>query len=179
MRAQRGFTILEIVVSTSLMAMVSGVLVNTLRVSQQAWQMQQSHLSAFQELRRGMDAMSRVVVSSRMDQLSIPADDNWYAGLTFRVPEDRDGDGSVLDAADAVEWSDPILYSVRGFNGTQLMRTQTGASDRVLANDVIGLRFRRQSATPSVVEIEMTVFWRNTVGSTQSSTLRSRVQLRN
>ncbi len=123
--------------------------------------------------------MSRELASTQTGQLSVPADGNWYANLTFRVPQDQNGDGTVLDSQGVLEWSSPITYSLGGLDGRQAQRTQAGVV-RILANGVTALGFRRQAATPSVLEINLTVLkGGSTTSFTQQASLGTRVRLRN
>ncbi len=100
--------------------------------------------------------MSRELAETRASQMDLATGSNWIGSLTFQIPEDLDGDGTVLDSGGSLEWSDPIVYAMGGLNGQQLIRTQDGAT-RVLANGVNALQFRRQIATPNVVEIQISV----------------------
>lgn len=175
-----GFSFVELMVVTGIMALISGVLVAALRMGQQSWQVEEARMTVSMELRRGIDAMSRELASSQSGQLiGVPADGAWYPSVTFAVPQDLNGDGTVLDSNGVLEWSPPVLYSLGGTGGSQILRTQNNAT-RVLANGVTTLRFRRQAATPTVVEISMTVLRGvNTGDFTNQGTLTTRVRLRN
>lgn len=175
-----GFTLVEMMVAATIVALVSGIVVAVLRTGQQSWQVEQARMTVSMELRRGLDAMSRELASSRSGQIiGVPADGNWYTSITFRVPQDINGDGSVLDGSGALEWSNIILYSLGANNGNQVQRIQSGAAT-VLANGSTSLRFRRQPSTPNVVEISMTVLrGANTGDFTNQGTLGTRVRLRN
>jgi len=177
---QAGFSFVELMVVTGIMALVSGMLVVALRMGQQSWQVEQARMTVSMELRRGLDAMSRELASSQSGQLvGVPADGTWYTSLTFRVPQDLNGDGTVLDANGALEWSPPVVYALGGTGGTQILRIQNNAT-RVLANGATTLRFRRQAATPNILEISMTVLRGvNTGDFTNQGTLNTQVRLRN
>lgn len=149
------------------------------KAGQQSSQTAQAHMDVSYELRRGVDAMSQELASSRDDQLDVPADGNWYNSLTFRLPVDLNGDGTVLDTAGALEWSaNPITYSLGGISGDQIVRTN-GTQLRVLTNGVQALQFRRMSATPDQVEILVTVQRGFLNGFQNQGTLTTRIRLRN
>ncbi len=157
----RGFTLTELLVATAIMTGVFGITLGAIRVSQQSQMATQSNLAVSSELRRGLAAMSRELAGTQTSQVSIAANDTWYASLAFRVPQDIDGDGTVVNAATgALEWSSQITYLLVG---TQILRRQAGTIDRVMANGVTplagvpGLQFRRPSANPRVVNIRLTV----------------------
>lgn len=176
----RGFTLAEMLVSMTIVVGMAGLLAAALRMSRQSWQSTESYVTVSDELRRGVDAISREIAATRSNQLSIPADGNWYAALTFKIPQDLNGDGTVLDAAGALEWSSSITYSMGGINGTQALRTQPAQANRVLANGVTALQFRRFAVTPAVVETRMTVQRGVSTGDfPHQATLSTKVRLRN
>jgi prepilin-type N-terminal cleavage/methylation domain-containing protein len=178
----KGFSLVELLIATAIVGGISLVLIAALRMGQQSWQAEDVRMSVSQELRRGIDAISRELAATQAAELDeIPATGSWYAGaVVFRVPQDRDGNGTVLDAAGVLEWSDPITYSLGGMDGRQVIRTQVGAADRVIANGVVGIQFRRQAANPSVVEMRLTVRRGGITGEfTNQSDLTTRVRVRN
>lgn len=167
---------IELMVVMSIMAVMSTVFISILRMNQQSWEVAQSHMAVSGELRRGLDAMVRELVSSRADQVDIPADDIWYPSIAFAVPEDLDEDGSILDSNGAVEWSDEIVYSL---DGQQAIREQDG-EQRVLANGVQELEFRRDSTNTSVIEIRLSVQKAtDTQDFPNTGEMSTRVRLRN
>lgn len=171
---------MELMVTMSIVVSISGVLVAVFRMNQQCWEVAQAHLSVSMELRRAMDEMSRELVSTQVAQVDIPADGNWYPSITFSVPEDVDGDGTVLDSSGVLEWSDSITFSLGGETGEQALREQDGELDRIMANGVTELEFRREAATPNVVEVQMTVEKAvHTKDFPHTATLSTRVRLRN
>ncbi len=179
-RHRGGFTLMEMMVTMSIVVGISGVLVAVFRMNQQCWEVAQAHLSVSMELRRGMDEMSRELTSTQVAQVDIPADGTWYPSITFSVPEDVDGDGTVLDSSGAMEWSDSITYSLGGETEEQALREQDGELDRVIANGVTELEFKRDAATPTVVEVRISVEKVvHTKDFPHTATLSTRVRLRN
>jgi len=186
---------MEILVSMAILIGISGILVATLRMGQQSWQVEQSRMAVSHELRRGIDAMARELAESGEGQVDIPADGDWYGTLRFEVPEDLDGDGTVLDSDGELEWSPEwILYTqdAADANGDgitdQVIRTQGSETPRVIANGLWddpddpndGLRFRRDPDDSSIVEIALTVRrGENTGDFPNTATLSTTVQLRN
>ena len=177
---RKGFSLVELMVVMAILGVISSILIATLAAGQQTWQVEQARMTVSAELRRGIDSMSREVASTQAAQLSIPADGNWYNTLTFRVPFDVDGNGTVLDnVTGALEWSPQITYSLGGNGGNQIQRTQNAAV-QILANGATVLQFRRQAATPSILEINVTVQRGNTTSNfPNTGTLNTRVRLRN
>ncbi|MBI3333501.1 MAG: hypothetical protein HYZ93_05370 [Candidatus Omnitrophica bacterium] len=174
----KGMTIVELLIVCAVAGGMSLVFMAALRMGQRSWQIGSAQMSVSSELRRGVVQMRRELAESRMDLLSIPADGLWYPALSFQVPTDLNGDGTVLDANGVLEWSNPVSYSLGGSDGDQALRVQ-GAQSRVLANGVTLLQFRRQAATPMVVEMNLTVRRGATTGFVNQDSLTERVRLRN
>ena len=179
---QKGFSLVEVMVASGIAAGMALSIGMVLRAGARGWQATQDQMTSSFELRRGIHAMARELAQTRSDQLvGLPADGNSYVSVQFRVPEDRDGDGTVLDAAGALEWSaNPITYALGGTNGQELQRTQTGAalSPRTLAYGVTALSFVRRSANPLVVEMNVTV-QQGAANGAQPVPTSTRVRLRN
>ena len=171
-----GFTLVEMMVSTTIVALASGIMMAVLRMGQQSWQVGQARMTVSMELRRGLDAMSRELASSQSGKVTFPPVDGApYTSITFSVPQEINN--SVLDGSGNLQWSAPISYSLGANNGNQLQRIQSNTT-AVLANGVTVLQFRRQTA--NIVEISMTVLrGTNTGDFTNQGTLSTQVRLRN
>lgn len=179
---RKGFSLAEVMVASGLVTGMGLTLAVVLRTAVWSWQAGQNQVTTSSELRRGIHAIARELAQTRGDQLvGLPADGNSYASVQFSVPEDRDGNGTVLSAAGVLEWSaNPITYSLGGVNGQELQRTQTGAPVTPLpvAYGVTVLSFRRRVAAPSVLEMNVTV-QRGAANGAQPVTLSTRIRLRN
>lgn len=180
---KRGFTIVELMVSMAIVGGIAIVIGAVVQMGHRSWRASEHNMTVSFELRRGMTAISRELAETRATTMDAtnPADDNWYPAMTFLVPEDGpDIDDTVLDPAGNVEWSTPITYALGGLGGVQILRTQVGVVNRVVANGVTTLQFRRLIATPNVVEISFTVQRGGNVGLfVQQANLTSRVRVRN
>ena len=175
----RGFVLSELVVSTGISAVIAVALLVAFKGGQISWRTGGAQMAASYEVRRGLDAMSRELLLSRSDQVDVPADGSWYGSIIFHVPKDQNGDGTVLDANGALEWSPTsVSFSLGGTSGDQILRTQ-GPATRVLANGVQTLQFRRVVAAPDRVEILMTVRRGSSGDFQRDATLNTTVRLRN
>ncbi|MBI3322662.1 MAG: hypothetical protein HYZ94_03160 [Candidatus Omnitrophica bacterium] len=179
MSARRGFTLVEAMICCVMAAGMCLVLAVAVRASQRDFHIQQNAKVVSHELRRGMQEMCRELAGSSTAGMSVPADGVWYNAITYQVPQDQDNDGTVLDAANNIEWSVPITLAVGGADNNRVLRTE-GAATRVLSYGVTALQFRRQAATPQVVEINLGV-QRGAIngGFNHQANLSSRVRLRN
>ncbi len=185
-RRSGGFSLVEVLVVSVMVSGIALVLASVIRMSLRGWQARDNQMTVSYELRRGIHAMARELERTRSDQLEVPgvgampADGNFYNSIRFRIPQDVDGNGTVLDGAGAIEWSpNQITYALGGVGGLEVRRTQ-GAAAGTLAYGVTGLRFRRQAATPLMVEMSVTVQKGATSGGfIQQGDLSTRIRLRN
>lgn len=181
-----GFSLVEMLVVSVMVAGMTLAFAAVVRMGLRTWQAKENQMTVSFELRRGIHAMARELAQTRTDQLEVPglgampADGVFYNSVRFRLPEDVNGDGTVLDALGALEWSpNQVSYTLGGLDGRQVQRTQ-GAASTVLAYGVTGLRFRRMAANPSVVEMSITVQRGATTGGyVQQADLSTRIRLRN
>ena len=182
----RGFSLIELLIVSVMTAGMCLALASVLRMGHRSWQVGRNSMTVSFELRRGLNAMSRELAQTQVGLLqvpglgSLPADGNFYNSVQFQIPQDVDGNGTVLNGAGALEWSpNAITYSLGGLDGRQVQRTQ-GGTVSVLAHGVTAPQFRRLTATPSVVEMRMTVQRGTTTGGfLNQASLSTRVRLRN
>ena len=182
MKRDLGFTLPELMIANAIVAGMAVMLVATFRESQRSWQTRENTMTISFELRRGIQSMTRELSESSGQWLQLPgvgafpANGNTFNSIQFRIPEDINGDGAVLDGAGNIEWSAPIVYQL---NNQQIIRTQ-GANVRVLAHGVTVLGFRRLAATPMVLEMNVTIQRGANLGRfVQQSNVGTRIRLRN
>jgi len=168
------------VLAFGITAVITLVVGGSILSSRTAMTSSTAEMVASSQLRRGLEAMSRELASARPDEITnVPADGAWRTAISFRVPEDRTGDGVVLNAfGDITEWSDTITYQLVAGNLCQRVLAPAGTA-RTLAHHVTGLQFRRLAATPTTVEIQMTITTPLDEGQTVTRALTTRTHLRN
>lgn len=177
---------MELLIVVALFGILTSAIVLVLLSSERTWATGSGQAVLTSELRKALDRMSLELVESQPAQvLQPPANGAWNPAVVFRVPEDRNGDGTVLDASGVIaEWSNDISF-LTGRNNS-CSRTQVndpGLQPRLiaapLANHVTDLRFRRLVATPDIIEIQMTASTMSEEGRVMSRTMGTRVKLRN
>ena len=182
----RGFSLVELLVVSAMTVGMCLTLAYVVRMGLRSWQTTSNRMTVSFELRRGLNAMSRELVQTRASLLqvpglgSMPADGNFYSGVQFPIPQDVDGDGTVLNGSGVLEWSPNLItYSLGGLDGRQVRRTQGGAVS-VLAHGVTSLQFRRLVATPYIVEMRVRVQRGSATGGfINQADLSTQIRLRN
>ena len=150
-KTKRAFTFIEVMVVISIFLVITGIFFYTLIVLRRDWQKQEIRVYLSQQLRGAMEFMMEDISSSSPSQVNIPTDGNWHSQLVFHIPQDIDGDGTVLDSNNEVEWSSDITYLL---SGDKILRTYQ-ADTRTIASFISSLRFRRTASNPRKLEVDI------------------------
>lgn len=174
----KGFTLIEILIVVAIFSVVMTFIYSIMASGRSSWYTADTAIYVQQQARQALDVMAKELRQSSTSVISgVPADDVNYTSITFRIPEDTDSDGDVLNSTYDVEWSNPISYS-RNAN-SQIYRNATDAQPSILANNINSLLFRRQSATPNIVEIYIQGNKTSALNRNVSFSLNSQVKVRN
>lgn len=173
----RGFTLVEVLITVFIFSLIFMAMFGVLSVGVGSWHTDDVEAGLNQELRKTLMVMNKQLRQSRTSVVTgVPADDNYYTSITFKVPEDVDGDGDVIDSLGNIEWSGDINYSLNANN--QIIRsTQSGSS--ILANNISSLQFRRPAGNPDIIEIYITAQKATSMGRNLGSSIASSVRMRN
>ncbi len=172
-----GFTLLELMVVIFIFSIIMAATFGVLSMGTQSWHTGSTQVELQQETRRAMDWMVKEIRQSAEDAIpSMPNPSLSYNSnsITFRVPDDIDGDGDVIDVGGDIEWGNTITYSLLG---NQVQRTSVGVTT-VLANRVVNLQFTKAANIP-IIEISLQAQKDAVPGRAMQSTLNSQVTLRN
>jgi hypothetical protein len=97
--------------------------------------------------------------------------------LTFRIPNDNDGNGTVLNSTGQIEWSNTITYARNGAN--QITRTVSDGPTTIIANNVTNLLFTRPAIPPNLLQIDMVVQKTTVMKRTMSDQGQIKIKMRN
>lgn len=173
----KGFTLVEIMVTTFLVLLIFTALFMVLAGGRASWYTGEAQVGLNEEIRKPLLTINRELRQSRTSQISgVPADDNFYTQITFKLPEDTDGDGDVIDASGNIEWSGNINYALNADN--QIIRSAPSGSS-ILANSIFNLQFMRPSGNPNTIQIYIGAQKTTVTGRTLQSNITSSVKLRN
>lgn len=166
----KGFTLVEVLVAVLIFSFISAAIFMVLSVGKASWYTGDAEIELNQEMRKALMIMNGQLRQSSSAVISgVPANDNYYTSITFKMPEGVDSDGSI-------DWSEDINYSLNANH--QIISLNAGASS-ILANNITSLQFRRPSGNPDIIEIYI-IAQKNTAGgrSLQDS-ITSSVKMRN
>jgi type II secretory pathway pseudopilin PulG len=147
MRKTRGFTIVEVLVSTGIISLLIITAFVLLDVGRASWFTGDVHTELRREIIRAFMSMEREIRETRPVSGGPSARINLNYGetsnsISFQIPQDsNDSDTTILDSLGDIEWSGNITYSLNGSN--EIIRTDPDSSTRVLARGITGLGFSR------------------------------------
>jgi hypothetical protein len=179
MNRHYGFVLAEFIMVVLIFSMIMGGIFGILTVGRQSWHTGSIQVELQQQARRAMDWMVREIRQSGLDYapehpgevIGLADDGLVHNTITFRMSQGWD------NINDWIDWGNQIQYSVGGLNNQQLLRSE-GPQTTVLANNVVGLEFRRQPGSP-IVELSLQAQKVSAPGRTLQRTLNSQVVLRN
>jgi prepilin-type N-terminal cleavage/methylation domain-containing protein len=148
----KGFTLIELIVSISIFLILIFVLFSMMGSGTSAWFTGSRSVELRQEIIKVFMKMEVELQETRPAQISLSIGSTSPA-LTFKIPQDNDNDGTILDSFGNVEWSNNITYALNGAN--QITRTASGATT-ILANSIITLQFTRPTTSVSLLQIDVT-----------------------
>ena len=158
-----GFTLVEILVVTFIVTIVSLGISNIFVVGKRAWFIGSTQIAVQEAARNAMHRMTQELTFSSPLQSDIGLDGD---AITFCKPESVDGSGNIT-------WSAPIQYSL---NEGQILRT-VDSQINVLANDISVLQFSPLGSRSIEVVVSAQ---KNTIdGRNIEYSLKSQVYLRN
>ena len=165
---KRGFTLIEIVVCIGIIFVIIGAIFYVFKAGREFISTVSLKLELLNEARNALRFMEKEIITSRVSFLNIPADDNFYNSLTFKIPQDIDEDGNIT-------WSPDITYSL---NGGNLVRTQED-NTQIIMSGITDLKFRIRSTLPQVLEIYITASKNTSWMKTITVNLSTKIRLRN
>lgn len=146
-----GFTLVEVLITVAIFSLIFMAIFAVLTIGESSWYSGDISVELNQEIGRALLTMTRQLRQSRSTVISnVPADDTYYNSITFKVPQDIDGDGDVINSSGNMEWSQNISYSLN--ENKQIIRS-TASGSSILANNIFSLQFKRFSGNDDVIQI--------------------------
>jgi len=149
LRSERGFSLLEMMISISISAMLFYTMYAVMRAGDQQVNTAQVQMELQDSAREGLYRMLQEIRQTAPDRITI---NGAGTGIQFDVP----ASGNAFDASFNINWNgaNTVQYSLGGLNGTQLLRTVVGSGQStVLANNVTAINFTGNAADPTLVTI--------------------------
>lgn len=165
-----GFTLVEVLVSVLIFAFISAAIFMVLSVGKASWYTGDAEIELNQEMRKALMIINGQLRQSGSAVISgVPANDNYYTSITFKVSQGVGTSGSI-------QWSENINYSLNVNH--QIISLKAGVSS-ILANNITSLQFRRPSGNPDIIESYITAQKNTAGGRSLQDSITSSVKMRN
>lgn len=169
----RGFTLVEIMVTSVVLAILIVSLFLVLSIGQRSWLSADVTIQLRQEIARGTINLGQELKESSPAKINLTLNSSSNS-ITFKIPQDTNGDGVVVDSSGNIEWSPDITYSLNASN--QVIRFSAGVT-AILANDITSLQFSR--IQNEVIRIDITAAKTSNIGRLVQDAGQIIVKLRN
>ncbi|MDD5724641.1 MAG: prepilin-type N-terminal cleavage/methylation domain-containing protein [Candidatus Omnitrophica bacterium] len=171
----KGFTLLEVLVAITVFLVIALALGYAVVAGKSALLASDIPTQLRQDLIFSVGAMTHDLRQTAPSKTSIGAGTS-ASTITFRIPEDTDSDGDVVDAAGNIEWGDEITYAVDGQG--RLIRSE-GVSSAVVAPDISLLQFSRPAAEDAILQIDIAASKIDGQGKSYQDSEQAVVKMRN
>ena len=148
----KGLTLLEILVALSIFTFLILAIFGTMDLGRASWFTGSTVVEVHREIIKSFMKMEKELRNTRPAEVSLTSGTS-SASITFKIPQDIDGDGDILDALGRIEWSGNITYALN--SSKQITRTASGATS-ILANNIASLQFTRPVASVDIIQIDIT-----------------------
>ncbi len=167
-----GFTLVELMVVSTIFVMVILTLFAGLVGGRRAWLVSEAHVDIHTQARKALNTMADALSQAAPGNVTITNISANEDQIAFRTPVAYD------DVAGTITWSDQMRYSLGGVNGQQVLLTNlnTGATE-TFGNYITTLDFNQPEA--DVVEIILILNRQSLKGDNLQLPLSSQITLRN
>jgi len=167
----KGLSLVEVLVTSVVLAILIVALFLVLNIGQRSWIQGDVNIQLQQEIARGLTVIARELKKTAPEKVRIGA-----SSITFNVPQDLNGDGSVVDTNGYIEWSADIIYSLNGSN--QITRSFNGATS-IIANNISALQFSFVQDEAAVIQVNITASKTSGAGRLVQDTGQTIIKVRN
>ncbi len=169
--AIRGRSLVEILVVTVFFIVFFLMAHTLLKQGQDFGLILQARVELRQQAQVAALKMSRDLrLASEDSILSVPADGTWYTSIRFLIPS------GVTN--NTLQWPATEMLYYRGGTGSADLIRQYGTDTSIEARKITALSFRRQAASPEILEVSM-IFGESTVRVNIQESIAFNLQLRN
>jgi len=170
----KGFSLIELIFAVSIFLIMILAIFAVMDVGRGAWFTADVTVELRQEIIKAFTTMEKELKETRPAEISVAIDSS-SASLTFKIPQDIDGDGTILNSAGNIEWSNNVTYAL---SGNSITRTSGGAP-MVLANNIVSLQFSRPESPVNLLQIDIAAQKKAVNARMMSDTGQITVKMRN
>lgn len=172
----RAFTLVEMLVAACIFFILVAMAFLVLNSGVSSWLAGDVEVDLRRELVKAIVSMEKELKLTRASQTNL-ASGAVSNSLTFAIPQDINGDGTILDATGQVEWSpNRVTYSLNA-NG-EIIRTTTARAS-VLARNITRLTFTRPVSPVNILQVDISAQRQNIKGRIFTDTGQLIIKMRN
>jgi len=171
----KGFTLVEILIAVSIFLILIFALFAVMDVGRGIWFTGDVSVELRQEIIKAFMTMEKELKETRPAQISLTSGSS-SSSLTFKIPQDNDGDGTILNSAGNIEWSGDITYTLNANN--QITRVASGVTT-IIANNILTLLFTRPSSPDDLLRIDITARKVSAIGRVGQDSGQIIIKMRN
>ena len=169
----KGFSLIEVLVAIVIMTVILAGVFMAMGVGQRSFFTGDTETELREDITRAVMTMDGEISQTKPTRTNLDIGETANS-ITFSVPNDNNGDGSVVDALGSIEWSANIVYSRNASN--QLIRT-FGGVNRVIANNIVTLQFQRTQ--DRIIQVDITAQDTSNLGRIIQDTEQAVIKMRN
>jgi prepilin-type N-terminal cleavage/methylation domain-containing protein len=168
----KGFSLIELMLAVALCAVILAAIYALYSQGSSTWHTTDVNVEVIQDARKAMSTMTKELANSADSVCSISTTLAANDTIAFQAPN--------ISAAGNLTWGNQVSYYRGGTDNRQLIRTETGLSNGVLCNNLVGLSFSKEStAAGTAVNINLQTSKATVRGNILSAALMDKVKLRN
>jgi len=171
----KGLTIIEVLISVLIFSIIAIGLGSAVVAGKSALFVSDAPTQLRQNVLFGMMPMIRGLRQTAPGKINL-SEGSSGESITFKVPQDLDADGDVVDDVGYIEWGGDITYARDGLN--QLTRTSGGVTS-VVAPNISNLQFSRPVADDAIIQIDITAQKTDNQGDVYQDAEQAIIKMRN
>lgn len=173
----KAFTLVEVLVAACIFFILVGAAFLVLNSGINSWLAGNVEVDLRRQLVSAVGPMEKELKETRAAETNL-ASGATSNSLTFALPADTNGDGTILDSNGQVEWStDLVTYSLNA-NG-EIVRTTTNGSQSILARNITSLQFTRPVSPVNILQVDIGAEGQNTKGRVFNDVGQFIIKMRN
>jgi len=169
----KAFTLIETLVSVLIFTVIVMGIFLAMSVAQRSWFTGDAAVETRQQIILALITMNSELSETTSSKTNLTANVP-QGSITFRIPHDNNGDGSVVDTLGNIEWSNPIIYSRNASNN--LIRTYGGVTS-TLARNISFLQFK--NTQNRLIQVDITAQKTDNMGKLIQDTEQAVIKMRN
>lgn len=168
-KGQEGFTLAEVLVTASILAVIGLIMLSFLTQGLNLWQVITTQSDVRSYARNAMNYMTQELRNATSTSgenppkknenppnLSIPSKPN-NNSIDFYLPVDQDSNGLIIDATGATEWDKSNKIQYQYIPGLKRLRRLEKGNQYIIADNVTSIKFEDNSINSALYDNELKI----------------------